>query len=675
MTGRRRFNGRERVALYLAADGRCEQCGAELEPGWHGDHVQPWSLGGATHVLNGQALCRPCNLAKGISVTYNDTFAARPFQRDVIERVLDGIATGRDVTVALGTPGTGKTLAYQATATHLLRQGAIDHIAVFVPRVSLAQQCETSWMFQDRDTKELHGLFELFDSHGRLGKIRHVDAQPPLTVPGETGTGFVACYASLANHEEVFSDWAEKHKGRFLLVADEAQFCGAPDEKGNGTRAGALIEDLHEYAAHTLLLTGTPYRADGRPLVLAQYGDVDEEGKQLLIRQAEATYADGIDAGYLRRFEMLMNEGVIKETDVSGEWSVEYKMSSREANLSPIMRKPTTWQPLANRVVNAVREKQILNPEYRGLISCMEKKDAEAVQHYLTSTYPGLRVYLAVSADGAAAQNALQDFKIKPADILVTVRMAFIGYDCPRITVVGILTHYRDKGHLMQLVGRGLRTWDKEPAEEQSCRVIAPDDPRMEEFLSQMRRQSDEGLRRKRERDNPDSMDGAPRDASGTGPITFIEETKMTTVRAVSNDAEVEDDEFQLLDGIKRYLGAPVDVTMMQNIVEEYGIRVKSQPSPDEATTIFPEPETPQAADAPLTDKQQIERAKSEVSEVIKTYLANRGILGGRPDYGTFVGKITSRINKAAGCSAGEVRTVEQAEARLAAARRLCGAT
>jgi len=39
VAGRRRFNSSERVALYLAADGRCANCGTELEPGWHGDHV------------------------------------------------------------------------------------------------------------------------------------------------------------------------------------------------------------------------------------------------------------------------------------------------------------------------------------------------------------------------------------------------------------------------------------------------------------------------------------------------------------------------------------------------------------------------------------------------------------------------------------------------------------
>ncbi|MDX3697052.1 hypothetical protein PV726_43845 [Streptomyces europaeiscabiei] len=57
-------------------------------------------------------------------------------------------------------------------------------------------------------------------------------------------------------------------------------------------------------------------------------------------------------------------------------------------------------------------------------------------------------------------------------DILVTVRMAFIGYDCPQITVVGILTHHRDRGHLMQMVGRGLRMWSDMRPREQSCLII-----------------------------------------------------------------------------------------------------------------------------------------------------------------------------------------------------------
>lgn len=61
----RRFASQARVALFLAAGGRCARCGVALERGWHGDHVTPVRAGGATEPGNGQALCPRCNLAKG----------------------------------------------------------------------------------------------------------------------------------------------------------------------------------------------------------------------------------------------------------------------------------------------------------------------------------------------------------------------------------------------------------------------------------------------------------------------------------------------------------------------------------------------------------------------------------------------------------------------------------
>ncbi len=61
----RRFGRAQRVALFLAAEGRCAECGARLEPGWHADHVVPVRAAGETRPANGQALCPGCNLRKG----------------------------------------------------------------------------------------------------------------------------------------------------------------------------------------------------------------------------------------------------------------------------------------------------------------------------------------------------------------------------------------------------------------------------------------------------------------------------------------------------------------------------------------------------------------------------------------------------------------------------------
>jgi hypothetical protein len=278
-----------------------------------------------------------------------------------------------------------------------------------------------------------------------------------------------------------------------------------------------------------------------------------------------------------------------------------------------------------------------------------------------------------VSADGAAAQKALQDFKTQPADILVTVRMAFIGYDCKPITVVGVLTHYRDQGHLMQLVGRGLRVWDDEPFDEQTCHIIAPDDPQMQEFLGQLREEQDEGMRRRQERTRDE--DDSSRKPAEHDQLTYIESTDITKIRAVSNDAEADHDQRLLINSAKSHLGMVDDVTKLVAFAELLGQWSKASVPEDVMSVEFPQqpmPDTAQPA-PPMTDKQQIEKLNSDTYEQIKAYLADRGITGGRTDYGKFIGKTTKRVNEMAGFSSDEVRTVEDAEARLRAAKTIRG--
>ena len=62
---RRHFNNAEREALYISAGGLCAICGTILDELWEPDHIVPFSEGGPTDVVNGQATCRTCNRAKG----------------------------------------------------------------------------------------------------------------------------------------------------------------------------------------------------------------------------------------------------------------------------------------------------------------------------------------------------------------------------------------------------------------------------------------------------------------------------------------------------------------------------------------------------------------------------------------------------------------------------------
>ena len=663
---RRRFSSRERAALYDAANGCCQcegcpacspdGCYAPLEQGWHADHHIPWSRVRDTDVANGRALCPPCNLAKGDQVHYRDTFKPRPFQREVINSVLDGMTSGRPTTIVLASPGSGKTLAYQASATYVYREGLADLVAVFVPRITLAQQCETDWLHRRTDGS-LAGHHLLFDGAARLGRIRHAPNASPLTRPGETGVGFVMTYSGLVTNPVPSHSWAERNRGRFLLIADEAQFCGASnDERGGGTRAGTLVTELHELAAHTLLLTGTPYRSDGQPLVLADYGDPDEKGRRHLLYNAKADYRDGVREGYLRRFEATLHDARVRWKHVDNT-TVEYDLSARGGELRDVLRKPEVWQPIAGGVVAAVREKQRISPEYRGLISCMEQEDAGRVYAYLSDRdrFPGLRVRKATSEDGAGAERELREFKKKDGgDVLVTVRKAFIGYDCKQITVVGVLTHYRDWGHLEQLVGRGLRAWEALPWRAQSCRVIAPDDPEMTEFIDYMRGESEQGLIERQRREREAGEGPQPREELG-----FVESAHATTARVVSNDTQVDNEQRILIEAIKHDIGAVEDVTILARFAEKLGLALGT----GQVDAIVAGDE-----EVPLTEQEQVDAIGVEVADGVKEVLKDQGIFGGRPDYGDHVQRVTAQVNKIAGYRAGDCRTAEQAMARLNAA-------
>lgn len=605
---------------------------------------------------------------------FRDDFDPRPFQGEVINQVLERLRAGADRTIVLAAPGSGKTLAYQSLATRLFREDLITHVAVFVPRVALAEQCETSWMYKTA-SGEIRGLCLLFDGAKRLGMIRHRVSDPPLTRPSEPGSGFVSTYSALVNNEALYVNWAKMNEGRFLLIADEAQFCGDEGDRDNGgTRAGELIKRLHDYARHTLLLTGTPYRADNQPLILADYeADPTSSKRRTLVHHAEASYADGIAEGYLRTFELHRTDSRVSrrtlgEEDGTGESLLEYNLSDDGSELAPVLRDDKTWKPLVDRVVAAVKDKQVFNRQYRGLISCMGQNDARKVAEYLGANYPGLRVGIAVSSD-ADAPAALAAFKYQEQDILVTVRMAFIGYDCPQITVVGILTHYRDGGHLMQLVGRGLRVWKELPPREQSCVIVAPDDPKMQGFLDLLRDENDLGMRVIEEREKQDTDPaGAVQEA-----ISFVESAVAQGTRASSNEVDMEVDEVLLVENIKKAVDSAETVTKLKQAIELAGVWLNveaAKPVPQPR----PEPGPPAVFEAPKTERQQIEEIKAKTADAVKSRLYKQGITPDQPGYQEAMTKAMAEVKRAS-CSADEANTVEKANRRLKAALRLSNST
>lgn len=670
--------------------GRCAECGTQLRDGWHADHLLAWSRGGLTARDNARPTCPACNLKKGASVDYRDAFdpSARPFQGELVKAVVNRYTAGEKVTVGLVWCGSGKTIGYQAVATELMRLESrvlpqIRYVLIYVPRLTLARQAEMgyrTYVYDDRGRKvtdpatgkpaEL-GSFRLFDAACRLEWIYHRSNQAPLLPPGETRVGLVSTYQSGVSDftrsesegGQLHLKWAREHAGQYLLIADEAQYCGArdDDEDDGAPATGQFITQMAEHAAHVLLLTGTAERADGRRLVLCDEDGRYERGRRgrlFLKPDVTASYSDGITYRYLREFDAAILGAKIRlRSDVEYDLCMASEQPPGErAALAAVLRDPAVWKPLVDLTVRRLRTAKRVRADHRALIACMGRNEVKDVLQYLRDEYPELRVAKAVSEDGKQALDALEDFKQKPYDVLVSIRMAFLGYDCPEITVVGVLTNYRDLGHLTQLVFRGGRVWKEGgPPASQKLHVVGPDDEAFNRFIVYLRSEQAKGI--------------SARTGEGDGPegsAAELDEAWATEIRGATLSEDIEAEEYAQWEA---------DLDEFGPLITPADFRAYWEAKRNRAPGADTDPGEPSAGKARpsgprMTSRQAAEKLRGDASGDIGRFLREHGWSPDNAGYRRTRQRLTYEINTAFGVgSATEVTTSERAEKYLAHVR------
>lgn len=600
---KRTFNSSEKNALWIAADGKCQNCGETLDRNWEADHIMPFSKGGDTDLVNGQALCQDCNRKKGANLmTWADSMIElREFQKRFIDTAMQKAQAGTKELICNVFAGSGKTLASQSAADKLMQLGIIEQVIVFVPRINLAQQYELDW-------KEMRGKLSWKTI---MKDLNHTDNSFPLIY--KDASGYITTYASLCANPQIHL--REIKKKKTLLILDEAHQLGI-DEKGeDSTQSARWVEEAGKSATMVFVMSGTPYRADQKPLLFAYpdyYGEADAFGKRPLQPDLEATYRDGVREGYLRRFQYELAEAGYTWVDLMGE-EEERSIKKGEATVYTALKLKDVWQPLVDMFVDKLHEqKRLVNTNLCGLVAAGEQKQARKVKKYLNEKYPHLRVLIAVSNDGADAQKALREFKRGNHDILVTVSMAYIGYDHKPINTLLLLTHFRSTSYLTQLIARGLRMWKEIEPHMQACYVIAPDDPLMSKFVEHMRSESNAGYSELQEEKKRDKSDGD--NMPETLSLGFARDGFVTDLRAMGIDptGDLTSEEMQYAEQLRKAQGLPYPVTDLMMFAR--GLQQNK-------------PNTNQIVARPLkTLKEQLEDARSILDTQVGTlaYKLNR---------------------------------------------------
>jgi superfamily II DNA or RNA helicase len=149
-----------------------------------------------------------------------------------------------------GTPGSGKTTLASEIALRLIKANMVDLVLCFSPSLSVAEGIKNTF------GRKLKCTFS-----GSLGAI------------GQSLT-----YQSLQFLSEEF--WLALKNYRVFVVFDEVHHCAGNHPENSNAWGQQVLTKIQGLASYTLAMSGTPWRTDLLPIVMAQYTDPD--GKLLV---------------------------------------------------------------------------------------------------------------------------------------------------------------------------------------------------------------------------------------------------------------------------------------------------------------------------------------------------------------------------------------------------------
>jgi len=407
---RRRFTSAQRTALYLHADGRCEHCGRELTNGFDADHLTPHGKGGRTDMPNGAASCPHCNRSRKDQTMYpthkpaplgpiENNLNLRAWQQQAVPKILDHEPRSFLLHVA---PGGGKTIPALFVARALLDRGDIGRVVVVAPTSHLARQWSAAahriglnitpnWEGQ-REPRDMHGIAITYQ------RVRH---------------GALALAAGC--------------RVPTLVIADEPHHLGADRSWAEA------FEQAFAGAARWVLLSGTPFRSDGRPIPGVRYEDSES--------QSDFTYGYGqaIADGICRRVSFNFYDGQLRWISDGRRVEADFTLALARREASRRLRTALTPELSdglkqmigdAHRQLLEVREE---HPDAAMLVVCETIQHAQATARIAEQVIGQTPVL--VTSDDPDATKRIEQFRTSTAPCMVSVNMVSEGVDLPRLRI------------------------------------------------------------------------------------------------------------------------------------------------------------------------------------------------------------------------------------------------
>ena len=326
------------------------------------------------------------------------------------------------------TPGAGKTVMASEVAKRLFEEGMIDLVLCFSPSLSVAEGMKKTFAWK------LKCPF-----NGGLGSC-----------------GGSYTYQSIRFLDEEF--WKTINKHRVLVVFDEIHHCSYEEDGRSNSWGIEIVSKIQGLARYTLALSGTPWRSDRLPIVMAEYSD--PEG--MLICDYQYGLQQAVVDGVCRqpKIALIDSEHLSIKPGSSNQHFASILECLKESDISyqSVLHNEDAINYILNSGCQKLAQIRKQSPNAGGLVVASSIKHAKHIQKRLIEQFNQSACIVTYHHDNPL--NEIESFRHSNVQWIVSVGMISEGTDIPRLQVCCHMSSVKTELYFRQVLGRILRVND-----------------------------------------------------------------------------------------------------------------------------------------------------------------------------------------------------------------------
>ncbi|NLS13936.1 DEAD/DEAH box helicase family protein [Vibrio sp. SM6] len=357
----------------------------------------------------------------------------RVWQQECATAAVNKYLSGERHFFCQATPGAGKTVLAATIASRLLELNFVDLVLCFSPSRTIADGMKTT--FSTILGRPLSGA---------LGSV------------GQSMT-----YQSLQFINDEFL--LELSRYRVFAVFDEIHHC-AGSEIGDGNVWGKqVLAKIQKVASYTLALSGTPWRSDALPIVMANY--TNEPGT--LRVDYQYTLKQAVIDNVCRSPKIVLVDSnqlsVVGKESSQSFTSIAEMLKRTDNSYQHVIHNQEAMIHLLKLACEKLNHLRIHNPDAAGLVVATSVEHALQIEQLLISEFGQSTIIVTYKHEQPLAE--IERFRSSNQQWIVSVGMISEGTDIPRLQVCCHLSAIKTELYFRQVLGRVLRANGTTPQE------------------------------------------------------------------------------------------------------------------------------------------------------------------------------------------------------------------